>query len=191
MIQSTYLIIQSTYPGNSKHGGVGIFYKNTLPVKVRDDLSSRDTIVLELKFGRKKIFFTVLYRSPAYNLGSPQFDNFLLNFKNLYENIKKENPYTTFFTGDFNGHSQYWWNEGDTNPEGKEIEELTSLLGLSQLISEPTNFEPHKNPSCIDLIFTDQPNIVLNSGTKPSLDNYCHDQIIYCRINFKIPPPPI
>ena len=33
----------------------------------------------------------------------------------------------------------------------------------SQLISEPTNFEPHKNPSCIDLI-TDQPNIILDSG---------------------------
>ena len=185
-----YSFIPSQNHGNSKHGGVGIFYKNTLPVKVREDLSLHDTIVLELKFGRKKIFFTVLYRSPAYNLGSPQFENFLLNFKNLYENIKKENPYTTFFTGDFNGHSQYWWNKGDTNPEGKEIEELTSLLGLTQLINEPTNFEPHKNPSCIDLIFTDQPNIVLNSGTKPSLDNYCHHQIIFCRINFKIPPPP-
>ena len=71
-----------------------------------------------------------------------------------------------------------WWNQGGTNPEGKEIEELTSLLGLTQLISEHTNFEPNKNPSCIELIFTDQPNIVLNSGTKPSLDNYCHHQII-------------
>ena len=115
---------------------------------------------------------------------------FLLNFENLYENIKKENPYSTFLTGDFNCHSRLWWDEGDTNPEGREIEELTSRLGLTQLISEPTNFEPNKKPSCIDLIFTDQPNTVLNSGTKPSLDNYCHHQIIYCRTNFNIPPPP-
>ena len=58
-----------------------------------------------------------------------------------------------FFTGDLNGHSQLWWPEGGTSPEGTKIEEMTSNLGLSQLISEPTNFEPNKNPSCIDLIF--------------------------------------
>ena len=58
------------------------------------------------------------------------------------------------------------------------------------MIAEPTNFEPNKNPSCIDLIFTDQPNLVLESGTKSSLDPLCHHQITYCRFNYKIPPPP-
>ena len=32
-----------------------------------------------------------------------------------------------------------------TTPEGREMENLLSLLGLSQLISEPTNFEPNKS----------------------------------------------
>ena len=185
-----YTFISSDNPLNVKHGGVGLFYKNTLPVKKRDDLSFDETIVLELRFGRKKIFFTVLYRNPAHKVGSTEFDNFLSNFKNLYEKIKNENPYTVFFTGDFNGHSKLWWNKGDTNPEGREIENLTSSLGLTQLINEPTNFEPNKNPSCIDLIFTDQPNTVLNSGTKPSLDKYCHHQLTFCRMNFSIPSPP-
>ena len=67
---------------------------------------------------------------------------------------------------------------------------MTSLLGLSQLIKDPTNFEPNKNPSCIDLIFTDQPNLVLENGTRSSLDSFCHHQITYCRFNFKMPPPP-
>ena len=57
-------------------------------------------------------------------------------------------------------------------------------------MSEPTNFTPGKNPSCIDLIVTDQPNLILNSGTRPSLDSKCHHQIIHSKINFKIPPPP-
>ena len=70
------------------------------------------------------------------------------------------------------------------------IENLLTLLGLSQIISEPTNFEPNKSPSFIDLIITDQPNFVLDSGTRASLDPYCHHQIIYCKINFSIPPPP-
>ena len=83
-----YTFIPKNNPLNVKHGGVGLFYKNTLPVKVRNDLSFDETIVLELKFGRKIFFFTVLYRSPAHNSGSPQFENFLLNFRNLCETIK-------------------------------------------------------------------------------------------------------
>ena len=57
----------------------------------------------------------------------------------MYTSIKKENPYAMFITGDFNGHSQLWWPLGDTTPEGNPIEEMVSLLGLSQLIKDPTN----------------------------------------------------
>ena len=63
-------------------------------------------------------------------------------------------------------------------------------MGLTQLITEPTNFEPNKNPSCIDLIFTDQPNLVTSSGTRSSLDPLCHHQITHCVFNYNIPPPP-
>ena len=64
------------------------------------------------------------------------------------------------------------------------------MPSLSQVISEPTNFEPNSKPSCIDIVVTDQPNLILDSGTRASLDPYCHHQIIYCKINFRIPPPP-
>ena len=60
-----------------------------------------------------------------------------------------------FFTGDFNAHSQSWWPAGDTNAEGRELEEVFNELNLAQIISEPTNFTPHSKPSCIDLIATD------------------------------------
>ena len=76
-----------------------------------------------------------------------------------------------------------WWPDGDTTTEGSEIEFLLTSLGLSQVICEPTNFEPNKNPSCIDLVITDQPNLILDSGTRASLDPYCHHQIIYCKVN--------
>ena len=130
----------------------------------------------------------MVYRSPSYTNGSPEFEAFLENFECLYEKIKGENPFSMFFTGDFNGHSQLWWPGGNSTPEGTKIEALTSHLGLSQLISEPTNFEPNKNPSCIDLIFTDQPNLVIESGVRSSLD--CLHQITHCRLNYKVPPPP-
>ena len=70
-----------------------------------------------------------------------------------------------------------------------EIENLITSLDLSQIISEPTNFEASKNPSCIDLIITEQHNLNLDSGTRDSLNSSNH-QIIYCKVNLRIPPPP-
>ena len=40
--------------------------------------------------------------------------------------------------------------------------------------------------SCIDLIFTDQPNLVVDSGVHPSLHSNCHHQITYCKFNLFI-----
>ena len=88
-------------------------------------------------------------------------------------------------------HSQFWWSEGNTMPEGEAIEDLFTSLGLQQLICEATNFEPNKHPTCIDLVVTGQPNLVLDSGTRPSFDSFCHHQIIHCKVNFRILPPPL
>ena len=96
----------------------------------------------------------------------------------------------SFFVGDFNGQSQVWYPGGTSTPEGNEIEDLISSLGLYQVIREPTNFEPNKNATCIDLIITDQPNLILDCGTRPSLDSFCHHQIIHCKVNFNLPPAP-
>ena len=76
-----YTFISANNPMNTRNGGVGLFYKNSLPVIVRNDLSFDESIVLELKFGRKKIFFTVLYRTPSYNHTSPEFQDFCQNLK--------------------------------------------------------------------------------------------------------------
>ena len=65
-----------------------------------------------------------------------------------------------FFPGDFNAHCQNWWPGGDTKKEGIAIDNLTPTLVLSQLIGEATNFETNENPTCIDLIFCDQPNLI-------------------------------
>ena len=45
--------------------------------------------------------------------------------------------------------------------------------------------------SCIHLIFTDQSNLVVDSGTHSTLNPKCHDQITYCKLslNIKYPPP--
>ena len=52
-----YSFIPANHPDNVTHGGVGLFYKNTLPLKRRRDLEFDESIVVELKFGRKKYSF--------------------------------------------------------------------------------------------------------------------------------------
>ena len=95
-----YTFVPANHPDNVPHGGVGIFYKNSLPLIVRQDLSFNESLVVELKFQRKKIFFTVLYRSPSFKQNSLEFQNFLTNFKTLNTNLKAEKPFAMFFTGD-------------------------------------------------------------------------------------------
>ena len=91
-----YTFVSANHPLNIKHGGVGLFYKNYLPTTVRRDMSFDESIVVELKFGWKEIFLTVLYRSPSFDHASPEFREFLLNIKNQYSNIKAENPFVIF-----------------------------------------------------------------------------------------------
>ena len=84
------------HPGGNRSGGVGIFYKESLPLKIREDLSFNESIVCELIFGHKGIFFTVLYRNPQNKVNSDEFNFFLGNFKNLHEQIKNHKPYAVF-----------------------------------------------------------------------------------------------
>ena len=133
----------------------------------------------------------MLYRNPQNKVQSVEFNSFMLNLENLHLKIKEQKPYAMFFTGDFNGHSQTWYPEGDSNAEGVQLDNLFSNLGWTQMINEPTHFMRDTcKPSCIDLILTDQPNLVLESGVRGSLDPTVKHQIIFCKINFKIPPLP-
>ena len=65
-ILNGYLYYGCNHPSGNKQGGVGIFYKPSLPLKIREDLAFDACIVADLKFGGKKVFFTVLYRNPFY-----------------------------------------------------------------------------------------------------------------------------
>ena len=84
----------------------------------------------------------------------------------------------------------YSWPDGNTTTERTKIGNLFSYIGPSQVIPEPIKFEPNKNPTCIDLVFTDQPNLILDSETRPSSDSFCHHEITYCKTSFSLQPPP-
>ena len=66
-------------------------------------------------------------------------------------------------------HNEKTTQEQDKNEknlstsEGTKIDSLTTSYGLSQIISDPTHILPNSSFS-IDLIFTNQPNLVTVSG---------------------------
>ena len=60
---------------------------------------------------------------------------------------------------------------------------------MKQVITKPTHIL-ESSASCIDLIFINQPNIVMDSGVHLSLNEKCHHQIIYSKLNLRIEYPP-
>ena len=191
LILRGYAMIRSDHSSGTKRGGVCIYYKDHLPFVNRSDISSLldECIVGEIRIQNKKCFITCIYRSPSQT--SDEFDSFLFDYDQVCSSIASENPLMSFVIGDFNAKCTNWWSNGISNHCGTELFNLTNLLGYTQLINEPINIEPNKSPSCIDLIFASQPNLVIESGVHPSLYSMCHHQIIYAKISMKVyfPPP--
>ena len=61
---------------------------------------------------------------------------------------------------------------------------------MHQLIDGPTHIPPNASSSCIDLIFSSANHLTLDPGILPSLHPRCHHQIVFCKVDFKIPFPP-
>ena len=128
-----------------------------------------------------------VYRSPGQN--SDEFKPFLSNFEFLLQDIFNGNLYLTLLLGDYNARNTKWWHHDITTTEGIQLETTTTIYGLQQLIDEPTHIRKNSS-SCIDLIFTNQPNLIVNRGTHPSLHENCQHQITFAKARPVEYPPP-
>ena len=178
-----YNIICADHPSNNKRGGVCIYHRESLAVQLVKTNYLSKCLLCEVFISNKKGCFAVLYRSLSQN--SLEFDNFILNFEKMLSDINSSNPHFSIILGDFNARSNNWWQDDTQTSEGSRIDYPTTSYGFQQLISERTHIL--KNSSfCIDLIVTDQPNLITDSGTHPSLHPNCHHNITFCKINLKI-----
>ena len=135
----------------------------------------------------KKGYIFVLYRSLSQT--SFEFNNFQHNLDKILNNVKQLGSTFLVVLGDFKAKSKTWWTHDITTNDGVHIESLTSTYGFHQLKSDPTHILSNSS-SCIDLIFTDQPNVVVNSGVHQSLNSNCHHQVTYFKFNLFIRYPP-
>ena len=63
----------------------------------------------------------------------------------------------------------------------KVLNYFTSLYGMKKVITEPTHIS-ESSASCIDLVFINQPNIVMDSGVHLTLQEKCYHQIIFSKL---------
>ena len=105
------------------------------------------------------------------------------------DSVMVNNPFLTVVLGDFNAKSSLQYNSDITTYEGSKTDGVTSQFGLEQIIKEPTHIIGDSS-LCIDLIFTTQPNLVMESGVHSSLHSNCHHHITFAKFNLKIDYPP-
>ena len=72
-----YILIRADHASNKKGGGVCIFYKETLAVRIVNSLNLNECIVCEVSIQINKVYIGVIYKSP--NQDIIEFENFLSN----------------------------------------------------------------------------------------------------------------
>ena len=140
-----YNLIQSDHPSNTKRGGVCIYYKESLAVRIVNITSLIECLVCEVTIQNKKGYVAVVYRSPSQS--TSEFESFLSGLEDLLSNTPCSKSQFTVILGDFNASSQAWWSEDITTLHGTQIDSLTITNGFKQIISDPTHILPQSS-SC-------------------------------------------
>ena len=102
------------------------------------------------------------------NQSEDDFENFCNNFGLTLDAVSATNSFLIVSIGDFNAKSGNCYTGGTTTSEGSKSEAITSQSGLQQSINETTHIQG-QSVSCIDLIVSSQPNLVMSSGIHSSL----------------------
>ena len=119
-------------------------------------------INLELIIGKNFCNFIILYRSPSQT--HVDFETFEIKL----DKNNKRFPFLTLALCDFNAKSQTWCKRDKISCEVSTLYKDSNIHGLDQLLNEPAHLLDSLS-SCIDLIFTSQPKVIMESCVQLSL----------------------
>ena len=135
-----------------------------------------ECIDFELRIDKKFVGFCLLAKTAKTPIQNrDEFEKLLENLESSIDHMADKNLYMMVVLGDFNAKSNSWYANDNTNIEGSKIDILTASFGFNQIINKPTHIL-NNSSSCINLIFTSQPNLVIKSGAHSSLHANCHHQ---------------
>ena len=182
-----YKLVRADHLGNVKRGDVCIHFKKSLPVSCLPNPYLKECLIFEVSINNKRGYVVSIYRSPSQT--SDYFNSFTTNLEKLVGNISSSNPHFILMIGDFNAKSSNWSSNDTTTVEGAQLDYLTLLYGMKLVITDLVHILENSS-SFIDFIFSNQPNLITDSGVHLTLHSKCHLQIIYSKLNLKIEYPP-
>ena len=183
-----YTLIHSDHSSNTKCGWVCIYYKSSLPLRVTNVGYLHECLSFELQIGDNICNFVAFYRSSSQS--QDNFETFADNFEMALEILAQKKTFLLTAIGNFNPKSSNWYDKDKTSFKRNTIEDVTSKLGLDQIINEPTHTLPNSS-RYIGLIFKSQPNMIIELGIHSYLHSNCHHHIVFAKFNLKFcyPPP--
>ena len=116
-----------------------------------------------------------LDRSPSQTWDT--FETFADNLKLSLDTLTNKNPFLIVAIGDFDAKTANCYKNDTASYEGLKIDAIAFQFCSQQLINEPTHLKGNSS-SCIDLIFTSEPNLV-------------HHQIVFAKFDLDIFYPPL
>ena len=170
---------------NRHGGGVLIYVTDSLSAVRRLDLEHIDveSVWIEVDISGKKVILASYYRPPLSQGQRVQVvDNFITLFQASVVNAMMERADCLMIVGDFNDRCQSWEGSHNTSDLGTKLLDLTNLLNLFQIISEPTRYTEHTS-SILDIILTDSPGLVNNLAVTPPFSDLDHCTIS-CSVEF-------
>ncbi len=174
---------------NRHGGGVMMYVDQDLPVKRRYDLEhdSVESVWIELTLPHKLLIVGNYYRPPGATAGSTS--DFVKNLQLSLDLAYASNPHGVIILGDFNDNCQTFEGSHEKSELKNHLLQLTQRNGLRQLIKEPTRITPN-SASLLDLIFTDCPGYIVDSGVSPPVSDLDHHGV-YCslKLNWRRNPP--
>ena len=110
---SGYILVRFDHPSNTKCGGVSLYYKSNLPLRVKNIGYLNECLNLELKAADKICNFVVLYRSPSQS--QDEFEFFSDNFEMTLDILAHKNPLLMTTIRDFIAKSKTWYSQDKTS----------------------------------------------------------------------------
>ena len=101
-----YVLVRCDHSTNTKRGGVCVYYKSYLPLKVLNMKHLQECLNIEFSIGDK--ICRSVYRSPSQN--QEEFNTFLDKLEPNLETISFSNPFLTILIGDFNAKCASWYS---------------------------------------------------------------------------------
>ena len=112
------------HPSNCIGGGLCIFYKTMIPLRVLNNSDLNGCINSEVNIAIKICRFIHLYRS--FSQTQDKFQIFRSNLELNLDSLSSCNPFLTIMIDDVNAKSEQWCEIDKTSSEGSQLQLLTS-----------------------------------------------------------------